>query len=315
VTEKRPRGRRSRHVGELAESGRHRGAPTGEPFEASFLALGSLAYAEARVSASAADLDSGEVLLAIDERVSLPTAEVGSLLLLIEVAAQVAAGRLSPADELARDSAVDDTRVDDPRAGGLWSSLLAPSLTVVDAATLVGAVRDPLAMNALARRVGLDAVHARAESLELRRTALLDFARSSRGPDDAPQFSVGAAAELQGLVRSLVRGDCVDTAVSNRVLGWLSTGSDLSMVAAAFGLVPVAHRERDHGLQLVNLTGAAEGVRSEVGALRGGTRGIAYAVTVVFDDVDLVARLRVLDVLRTVGFDLLDYVTGRGAAH
>jgi beta-lactamase class A len=97
--------------------------------------------------------------------------------------------------------------------------------------------------------------------------------------------------------------------VSNRVLGWLSTGSDLSMVSAAFGLVPVAHRERDHGLQLVNLTGAAEGVRSEVGALRGGTRGIAYAVTVVFDDVDLVARLRVLDVLRAVGFDLLDYVT------
>jgi hypothetical protein len=143
VTEKRPRGRRSRHVGELAESGRHRGAPTGEPFEASFLALGSLAYADARVSASAADLDSGEVLLAIDERVSLPTAEVGSLLLLIEVAAQLADGRLSPADEVARDSAVDETRVDDPRAGGLWSSLLAPSLTVLDAATLVASVSTP----------------------------------------------------------------------------------------------------------------------------------------------------------------------------
>lgn len=297
------RDRRSREIG------RHRGDRFGEPFESSFRALGSLAFSHARVSAFAADLDSGEVLLAIDENVSLPVAEVGCLLLLLEVAAQLADGRLSPVDEVERDPGSDDgTRVDDPRVGGLWSSMLAPSLSVLDAATLVGAVRDPVAVNALARLVGLDAVHARGEALGLQRTALLDFARTSRGPDDAPQFSVGSTFELQGVLRDLVAGRCVDTRVSNRVLGWLSAGSDLSLVAAAFGLVPTAHRNRDHGLQLVNLPGAGAGVRAETGALRGRRRGVSYAVTVVFDDADLPARLRVLDVLRTVGLELLEYV-------
>lgn len=292
-----------RHLGDRADE-----AP--EPFERSFQALGSLAYSRARVSASATDLDTSEVVLAIDENVALPTAEVGNLLLLIEVAARLADGRLGPVDEVSRENAGDDsTRVDDPRAGGLWSSLLLPTLGVLDAATLVGAVRDPVATNALARLVGLDAVHARGESLGLKRTALLDFARATRGPDDAPQFSVGSTFELQRLFGELVGGRCVDTAVSNRVLGWLSTGSDLSMVAAAFGLDPNAHRDRDHGLQLVNLTGAGRGVRSEAGALRGRRRGVSYAVTVAFDDADLAARLRVLEVLRTVGLDLLEFVS------
>ncbi|AMM19546.1 hypothetical protein AX769_04565 [Frondihabitans sp. PAMC 28766] len=298
--------RRSRRV---REHGRHSGARGDEPFERSFQALGAFAFSHARVSASASDLDTGEILLAIDENVALPTAQVGNLLLLIDVAAQVADGRLSPVDELVRDAEADDsTKVDDTRVGGLWSSLLAPSLTVLDAATLVGAVRDPVATNALARRVGLDAVRARGESLGLSRTALLDYARASRGPDDAPQVSIGSTRELQGLLGDLVAGRCVDIAVSNRVLGWLSTGSDLSMVAAAFGLDPVGHRARDHGLQLVNLTGAAAGVRSEAGALRGPSRGVSYAVTVDFDDVDLTTRLRALDVMRTVGLDLLEHV-------
>jgi beta-lactamase class A len=307
------RSRRARGV----DPARHRGdsllgvfGQSDAPFERSFRALGSLAFSEARVSASAADLDTGDIVLAIDENVALPTADVGSILLLIEVAAQLGSGVIDPVDELTRETPADDvTAVDDPRAGGLWSSLLIPSLRILDAATLVGAVRDPVATNALIRLVGLDAVRARVESLGLKRTALLDLARASRGPDDAPQFSVGTTRELQSLFGELVRGLCVDRDVSNRVLGWLSTGSDLSMVAAAFGLDPVAHRARDHGLQLVNVTGADRGVRAEAGALRGRRRGVSYAVTVEFDDSDLTARLGVLDVLRTVGLDLLEHVT------
>lgn len=304
------RGRRARD--DSRDPGRHRGERAAEPFERSFAALGGLALAGARVSASATDLDTGEVVLAIDESVALPTAEVGTLLLLVEVAARLADGRLGPVDEVARDpdqGGTDGTGVDDPRRGGLWSSLLMPTLRVLDAATLVGAVRDPVATNALIRLVGLDAVRARGEQLGLSRTALLDVARADRGPDDAPQASIGSAVELQALVSDLVAGRCVDSGVSNRVLGWLSTSSDLSMVSSAFGLDPVAHRVRDHGLQLVTLTGAADGVRSEAGALRGRRRGVAYAATVVFDDVDLATRLGVLEALRVVGADLLDYVS------
>ncbi|WP_084816305.1 serine hydrolase [Frondihabitans sp. Leaf304] len=280
----------------------HRSAP----FERSFRALGSLAFANARVSAAAADLDTGETLLAIDETVALPTAEVGRLLLLVEVAAQLGAGRIAPLDQVAREAGRD---ADDPRAGGLWSSLLLPSLGVIDAATLVGAVRDPVATNGLIRLVGLDRIRARAESLGLRRTALLDYTRATRGPDDAPQSSVGSTAELQQLFGDLVAGRCVDRGASNRVLGWLAAGSDLSLVASAFGLDPVAHRASDHGLQLVNITGADRGVRSEAGALRGSHRGVSYAVTVEFDDADLETRLGVLDVFRTVGLDLLERVS------
>lgn len=315
------RARRARGDGRDAPAlARHRGERTPEPFERSFSVLGALALTGARVSVSAADLDSGEPVLAIDEDVALPTAQLGTLLLLIEVAAQLADGRLGPADEIGRDGAptkgdpepgigtTDDTGVDDPRRGGLWSSLLAPKLRVLDAATLVGAVRDPVAVNALIRLVGLDAVRARGEQLGLRRTALLDLARATRGPDDAPQLSIGSALEVRSLLIDLVAGRCVDTGVSNRVLGWLSAGSDLSMVASAFGLDPVAHRMRDHGLQLVTVTGAAPGVRTEAGGLRGRRRGVAYAATVVFDDVDHAVRMRVLDALRTIGADLLDHV-------
>lgn len=308
----------------IAVAGRHRGSSAGDPFERSFRALGALAYTKARVSASVRDLDAAPEdpaaavgtadveapadLLAIDDGVSVPTGELGVIVLLIEVAARLERGELSPLQLVHRDPAGHEG-VDDPRLGGLWSALVTPALGLVDAATFVGAVHDPVATNALIRLVGFDSVVARAASLGLAKTALLDLARAHRGPDDAPQQSVGSARELRGLVHDLVQGRCVDVGVSNRVLGWLSSGTDLSMVAAAFGLDPTAHRDSDHGLQLVNLTGTDAGVRAEVGALRGRRHGVAYAVTVDFDDVDLPTRLRALDAMHTVGLDLLDYVS------
>ena len=175
-------------------------------------------------------------------------------------------------------------------------------------AARVGATSDNLATNVLLRVIGLEAVRARAESLGLRRTALLDLVRNRRGPDDAPQLSVGSMAELAWLFGALSRGEVVDPVTSQRVLGWLSLNSDLSMVASAFGLDPLAHREEDHGIQMVNKTGTDAGVRSEAGVVRSSRAGVAYAVTVQFADTDLLARLRVLDAMRTVGRDILEYI-------
>ena len=107
----------------------------------------------------------------------------------------------------------------------------------------------------LLRQVGLSAVRARTESLGLMRTALLDLVRDSRGPDDAPQLSVGSTAELSWLFGALARNEVVDSLTSQRVMGWLSLNSDLSMVASAFGLDPLSHRGPDHGTLLVNKTG------------------------------------------------------------
>jgi beta-lactamase class A len=132
--------------------------------------------------------------------------------------------------------------------------------------------------------------------------------RDIRGPDDAPQLSVGSTAELSWLFGALYRGQVVDAPTSQRVLGWLSLNTDLSLVASAFGLDPLAHRTVDHGIQLVNKTGSDAGVRSEAGILHGPRSAVAYAVTVQFRDDSLARRLRVLDALRTVGTDLLEYV-------
>jgi beta-lactamase class A len=280
----------------------HRSAQPTEDFSASFTALGDLAYDGAQVSASVMDLDTGRTLVAIDERIVLPTASIGKILLLVEVSA-----RLTERD-FSGYGILDKTPRDAAGVSGIWQHLQAPSLPVADLATLVGATSDNLATNVLLRQVGLDAVRARTESLGLQRTALLDLVRDSRGPDDAPQLSVGSTAELAWLFAALARGEVVDTLTSGRVLGWLSLNSDLSMVASAFGLDPLSHRGGDHGLLLVNKTGTDAGVRSEAGILRGPRTAVAYAVSVQFNDSGLAARLRVLDALRTVGLDVLEFV-------
>lgn len=279
----------------------HRGLRS-DTFANTFTALGDLAYEGAQVSASVMDLDTGRVLVAIDERIVLPTASIGKILLLIEVSA-----RLTERDADAY-GILDKTPRDAVGDSGVWQHLQAPSLPIADLASLVGATSDNLATNVLLRQVGLQAVRERTESLGLLRTALLDLVRDSRGPDDAPQLSVGSTAELMWLFAGLARGDIVDSLTSSRVLGWLSLNADLSMVASAFGLDPLSHRGTDHGLLLVNKTGTDAGVRAEAGVLRGPRAGVAYAVSVQFNDSGIAARLRVLDAMRTVGFDLLEYV-------
>lgn len=261
-----------------------------------------LGYEGAQVSANVLDLSTGLMVCSIDDRIALPTASVGKVLLLIEVSARLTAREFSGygiLDKAPRDLVADS---------GLWQHLQAPSLPVADLGALVGATSDNLATNVLLRQVGLDAVRARAESLGLARTALLDLVRESRGPDDAPQLSVGSAAELSSLFGALYRGQVIDPVTSRRVIGWLSLNTDLSMVASAFGLDPLSHRSVDHGIQLVNKTGTDDGVRSEVGILQGPRAAVSYAVTVQFDDDSLEKRLRVLDAMRTVGLDLLEYV-------
>ena len=291
---------RSRHA--AVRAGKHRGTDTPENFARGFAALGELALNGMHVSARAADLATGRVLLSVDDHVSMPTASIGKVLLLIEVAARLKDAEFGVATMLERSSA------DAVGDAGLWQHLQVARLGVADLAALVGATSDNLATNVLIRAVGLHSVRARTEQLGLSRTALLDLVRDHRGPDDAPQLSVGSAKELTWLFTALARGEIVDAETSARVIGWLSLNSDLSLVASAFGLEPLAHRESDHGLLMVNKTGATTGVRSEVGILRGPRAGVTYAALMLFDDTSLSTRLAALDGMRAVGADLLEYV-------
>lgn len=283
--------------------GRHRAAEVGENFSGSFTALGQLAFSGAQVSANAIDLGSGATLLSADDRIVLPTAGLGRILLLIEVSA-----RITERDHTGL-GILDKTEENAARGPGLWQYLQAPALPAVDLATLIGATSDNLAVNTLLARVGLDAVRTRAESLGLKHTAMLDRVRDRRGPDDAPHVSVGSTAELTGLFAALARDEVVDAPTSRRVLGWLSLGYDLSGVASAFGLDPLAHRSAEAGIQLINATGTTSGVRSEAGLLYGPKSAAAYAVTVTYDESGIADRLRVIDALRRLGYDLLEHVS------
>jgi len=234
--------------------------------------------------------------------VALPAAHLGTVLLLIEVSA-----RLTNNDG-AGYGILDKTSQSWVGESGIWQHLQAPALPIGDLATLVGSSNDNLATNLLVQRVGLEAIRWRAETLGLTRTALLDIVRDVRGPDDTPQLSVGSTAEFAWLFAALARGEIVDFVTSQRVMSWLSLGTDLSMVASAFGLDPLAHRHEDHDHLLVNKTGSDLGVRVEAGVLRGTRAEVSYAVTVAFEETTLASRLRVLGAMRTVGEELLDYV-------
>ena len=282
-------------------------------FRKGFASLTELALSGVQVTACALDLATGRVLFSVDDHLSVPTASIGKVLLLIEVAARIAdrdgvsgAGRPAPGAEAL--SILNRTAHDTVADSGLWQHLQVPALPVVDLAALIGSSSDNLATNVLLRRIGLDAVRDRAESLGLRRTLLLDIVRDERGPDDAPQLSVGSARELATLFRRLELGEVVDHTTSRLVTGWLRLGVDLSLVAGAFGLDPLAHTGIDHGLTLFNKTGSDAGVRSEAGVVTGPRGGISYAVTMRFNDERLSGRLAVIDAMRTLGTDFLEYV-------
>jgi len=243
---------------EIAPRGRRTDPADGDGviFRKGFASLTELALSGVQVTACAVDTASGKVLFSVDDHLSVPTASIGKVLLLIEVAARISArdgsgaapGSSGSSSSGSDGSANGGTRSVRPGPGaealsilnrtaqdsvgdsGLWQHLQVPALPVSDLAALIGATSDNLATNVLLRRIGLDAVRSRAESLGLRRTLLLDIVRDVRGPDDAPQLSVGSARELATLFRSLERGEVVDETTSRLVTGWLSLGSDLSMV-------------------------------------------------------------------------------------
>ena len=271
-------------------------------FTSTLKALDELARSGAQVSVRIDDLDRGSSVLMGDDFVTLPVAGLGVVPLLIEVAAQIEAGTLDGLE------IVDRNIIDRVESGGVWQHLKAPALPVVDLAVLAAAAGDGTAANALITRVGLPAVRSRIEDLGLSRSALLDRFRDNRGPDDAPHVALGTTRELAQLFAALVNSEVVSAGVSAQVAEWLSLNHDLSLIASATGLDPFAHFNDRHGLLFINKTGRADGVRCEAGVLAGPRAGVAYALTVCFDDLSIAHRLRAHDAFRTLGVELMEYV-------
>jgi beta-lactamase class A len=255
----------------------------------------------AQWSISVADLDTGAPLGELDPDACLSTASVGKLLALIELAERVGQG------EADLRTLVTRTAQDRVADSGLWQHLAIDELPLADVAMLIGTVSDNLATNVLLRYLGLGSVQRRASLLGLSAVQLHDRVRDDRTPDDPPRLSSGSARELAGLMRRLV-SDGPDL-----VLAWLRPGTDLSMVASAFSLDPLAHVLEDRGVRVINKTGTNRGVRADVGIVAGPARRLAYAVLVNWTEPatpDDRSRDRVLDAMRDIGTALRATVAG-----
>jgi beta-lactamase class A len=151
-------------------------------------------------------------------------------------------------------------------------------LGVEDVAVLIASVSDNHATNVLLNYVGLEEVKAFGKSLGFRDTALLDYVGGIRGPGHAPTLSVGSGEELSLLMLQISNGVLVSPAVSQRMRKWLMVSVDLSMVASAFGLDPLAHCYADRGFLVMNKTGTDTGIRADVGCVSGESYTLSYAV-------------------------------------
>ena len=219
-----------------------------------------------------------------------PVASVGKLLLLLEVGRQLDAGDLDPDRPLSR------TGLEPIGDSGIWYRLATDTLPLRDVALLVGTWSDNLATNALLDLVGLDAVDATRRALGLRYTRLLDRVREVRGPEHAPTLATGAARELATLMLAIRRGTALTPGASAFTAACLDGGLDLSLVASAFRLDPLAHRTADGdgssgvgdgahggGIAVANKTGTDAGIRADVGVVVGPNRTLAYACLASWD--------------------------------
>jgi beta-lactamase class A len=225
---------------------------------------------------------------------------------LIELAARLESGELSGSQP------VDRRSVDPVADSGIWQHLLTDVLPLADVAHLVGTASDNRATNALVELLGLGAVQERAAALARGGSTLLDRVRDQRGPDDPPTLSVGCASDWFAIMSGLADGGVAGRAASLRVLDWLRGGHDLSMIAAAFGLDPLAHFEPDRDLRVFSKTGTAQGVRADVGVVMGPWDSWAYAAICSWDPAAGDPRDHVLAAMRGLGLRVRERVSSSG---
>jgi beta-lactamase class A len=242
----------------------------------------------------------GRELACFNQVACMEIASVGKLLLLIEVARQCDVGDLTGAEVLLRDPVLE---VAD---SGIWQHLHTDRLPVHDLCVLVASVSDNVATNILLKRVGFQRLNDLRTALGLTRTALLDYVRQQRGPDDVPTLSTGSAAELSALMSKLARNELLSQTVSEQLRTWLATGVDLSMVASAFGFDPLAHTEPDRSYSVYNKTGTDTGIRADVGTVRRSSNLLSYAVIANWEPSEPDPRDTVLATMNAIGKRLRD---------
>jgi beta-lactamase class A len=212
----------------------------------------------------------GIPVVAINHGALLRTASMGKVFLLAEVARRMESGDLDAGVIL------DAAGIEPVKDSGLWQHFTDVPLTVSAAAVLVAAVSDNLATNALLAQVGLASVQEMSASLGMPDSRILDRIRDHRTADDPSDPSVGRSHDLARFMHLLGAADQSADGWLTQVRRWLALGVDLSMVASALSLDPLAHAAVPPGL--FNKTGADFGVRADAGFLTVAEQQWSYAV-------------------------------------
>lgn len=236
-------------------------------------------------------LRDGRVVADVSSGVVLATASLGKVFLLCAVAKELQAGALSVDDVIPLPSSgvVGDS--------GLWRWMGGDPLSLDAACVLVAAVSDNNATNALLDLVGIDRVRAATAALGVTDSGLLDRIRDARGPQDPWAPSAGCAADYARVLDAIASDP-----TWSRVRGWLALNVDLSMVASAFDLDPLAHAELQGGW-FVNKTGWDVGVRADAGSFAFDGSRWSYAVLANWSTG---ADREVMRAMRSLGSVLLD---------
>ena len=202
--------------------------------------------------ADALDGNAGLIVLDADGRTlyerdaddAYPAASVIKIPILMTVYADAAEGRFSLDERIAVGKHL-------PGTGVLGRVPGVTELSLRDHATLMTVVSDNTATNRVMERVGVDRIAERMRDWGCERTKLqrkmFDFEAANRGLDN-----VASPREMAGLLLRLLRGELVDRATSDAVLGVLEGTQDDALI----------RRYLPAGTRVAHKTGSLEKVRN-----------------------------------------------------
>jgi beta-lactamase class A len=194
----------------------------------------------------------GSVLYERDADGTYPAASVIKIPILMTVYADAAAGRLSLDERVAVGEHL-------PGSGVLGRVPGVADLTLRDHATLMTIVSDNTSANRIIERLGVERIAERMREWGCERTKLqrklFDFEAAKRGLDN-----VATPREMAGLLLRLLRGELVDRATSDAVLGVLEGTCDDESKALIRRYLPA-------GTKVAHKTGSLEKVRNDAAVI------------------------------------------------
>ncbi len=237
-------------------------------------------YAEefgGRVGLAAKSIATGETI-AVNADTLFPTASVIKLPVLVELFYQFSEGTLTPNQPIKLE---ENANV--PGDGVLRFFHEGQTLQLLDIATLMIILSDNTATNYVIDQLGkthdekLEAVNTRMRVLGLKNTKLLNklySVNTKKNTEEARRFGIGVSSpgDMVLLLEKLVRGEVVNKATSDEMIGILKNQMDKSQAAR---FLPFTE---DTTLWVANKTGSLDDRKIDVGIVSSAKGTYVYAI-------------------------------------